>query len=325
MKTPTYKVTKLNECIRFFLEDSAARGQSDATIVSKRLLLILFKKWCETNDIEKPSDIDCEKLEGYRRYLYQYRKLKDGKPLSISTQVQRLIAVTTFLKRMYYFKIIKSNFFEYFKLPRLPQRLPMNIPDGDELEVVLNQTSTNISLGLRDRAIIEVHNATGIRRCELTNLDIRDVDFKYQLLNIRKGKGNNDRCVPIAKRALEWIFKYMKKLRPKLSTFETGNALFINQLGKRINNRKLTDLVGKYMRRSGLRDKGSCHLFRHASATNMLRAGANIRYVQEFLGHKHISSTQRYTHIAINDLSKVYKETHPAAKGERDDTNEKDE
>jgi integrase/recombinase XerD len=234
--------------------------------------------------------------------------------LSLSTQVQRLIAVTTFLKRLYYFKVINSNFFEYFELPRVPRRLPIDVPDGNELEVVLNQALVNGILGLRDRAILEVYNATGIRRSELAHLDVRDIDFKYQLLNIRKGKGNNDRRVPIAPRALDWLTRYVKELRPELTTFESGNALFVNQSGKRLNNNKLTDLVGSYIRRSGLRDKGACHLFRHATATNMLRGGADIRYVQEMLGHKHITSTQLYTHVAIGDLTKVYKETHPAAK-----------
>lgn len=315
MKVQIDTTSNLEECIAFFLDDSRARGQSDATIHSKRLLLAQFKDWCVTQGVHRPSDLDIEELEGYRRHLYQYRKPCNGEPLSLSTQVQRLIAVTTFLKRLYYFRVIHSNFFEYFELPRIPRRLPMDVPDGDELEIVLKQTLVKGRMGLRDRAILEVYNATGIRRSELANLDVRDVDFKYQLLNIRKGKGNRDRRVPIAQRALDWLAKYLKEFRPQLATLESGNALFINQSGKRLSNHKLTDLVGGYIRRSGVRDKGACHVFRHASATNMLRGGADIRYVQEMLGHQHISSTQLYTHVAIGDLSRVYKETHPAAKG----------
>jgi len=251
--------------------------------------------------------------------LYHYRKAQGGTPLSLSTQVQRLIAVTTFLKRLYYFNVIKSNFLEYFKLPRLPRRLPMDVPDGDELEVVMTQALTGGQLMIRNRALLEVYNATGIRRCELTELDIGDIDFKYRLLNIRKGKGDHDRRVPIAPRALDWVSRYLKELRPKHSTFESSNALFISRNGKRLNKNKVTELVGKYIRRSGVRDKGSCHIFRHATATNMLRGGANIRHVQEMLGHQHITSTQIYTHVTVDELSETYMKTHPAAKNIEDE------
>lgn len=134
------------------------------------------------------------------------------------------------------------------------------------------------------------------------------------MLNIRKGKGNHDRRVPIASRTLHWVSRYLKELRPNHSTFESGNALFISRNGKRLNKNKVTELVGKYIRRSGVRDKGSCHLFRHATATNMLRGGANIRHVQEMLGHQHITSTQIYTHVTVDELSETYIKTHPAAK-----------
>ncbi len=314
MKPLITKQSNFADCITFFLEDSLARGQSDATVNSKRLLLAQFEKWCITEGLLNPAQIDTEYLEGYRRYLYHYRKVQGGVPLSLSTQVQRLIAVTTFLKRLYYFNIIQSNFFEYFKLPRLPRRLPMNVPDGDELEIVMTQALTGGQLMIRNRALLEVYNATGIRRCELTDLDIGDIDFKYRLLNIRKGKGDHDRRVPIAPRALDWISRYLKELRPKHSTFESGHALFISRNGKRLNKNKVTELVGKYIRRSGVREKGSCHLFRHATATNMLRGGANIRHVQEMLGHQHITSTQIYTHVSVDELSETYMKTHPAAK-----------
>lgn len=266
MKVPITNKSNFSECIALFLNDSLARGQSDATANSKRLLLAQFETWCLSERVVLPAKINTEYLEGYRRYLYHYSKAQDGTHLSLSTQVQRLIAATTFLKRLYYFNVIKSNFFEYFKLPRLPRRLPMNIPDGDELEIVMSQALTGGQLMLRNRAILEVYNATGIRRCELTDLDI---GVKYHLLNIRKGKGDNDRRVPLADRAIYWINRYLKELRPQHSTFESGNALFISRNGKCLNKNKVTELIGKYVRRSGVREKGSCHLFRHATATNM--------------------------------------------------------
>lgn len=135
-----------------------------------------------------------------------------------------------------------------------------------------------------------------------------------QEITIRKGKGSLDRKVPIAPRALDWLQRYIEDLRPELLTLESGTAVFLGQTGRRIQNSALTDLVGEYVRRSGVGKEGACHLMRHASATHMLKHGADIRYVQELLGHQDIKSTQIYTHVTISDLKAVYRRTHPAAK-----------
>ncbi|MCG0477193.1 tyrosine-type recombinase/integrase [Pseudomonas aeruginosa] len=170
-------------------------------------------------------------------------------------------------------------------------------------------------MGLRDRAILEVYYATGIRRAELAGLDIRDVDFKHQIVTVRKGKGSQDRRIPIAQRALDSVERYLSELRSKLATVASGEALFLGETGKRIQSSKLTELVGRCIRRSGIGKSGSCHALRHATATHMLRHGADIRYVQEMLGHLCIESTQIYTHVTITDLQGVYSRTHPAARG----------
>ena len=152
-----------------------------------------------------------------------------------------------------------------------------------------------------------------MRRSELAELNIRDVNFKHEMVIIRKGKGSRDRCVPIATRALDALSAYLKQLRPKLATFESGEALFLNANGHRIKSKKLTEMLGQYISRSGVHASGACHVLRHAAATHMLRNGADIRYVQELLGHADISSTQIYAQDTMNDLNRVYKETHPAA------------
>ncbi|PJF38078.1 MAG: hypothetical protein CUN55_18835 [Phototrophicales bacterium] len=128
-----------------------------------------------------------------------------------------------------------------------------------------------------------------------------------------KGKGGRDRRVPVAKSALDELKKYIKNLRPKLATFESGDALFLNINGQRIKVKKLTETIGRYVSRAGTYAEGSCHVLRHAAATHMLRNGADIRYVQELLGHADTSSTQIYAQVTMNDLNRVYKETHPAA------------
>ncbi len=305
---------ELGQCAEFYYEDCLALGQSNATLKSKRVLLERFIEWAATQGVHTLQEVDMLLLEEYRRYLNRYRK-HNGEALDISTQCTRLMAVTKFISIMDYYDQVDGTFARKFRLPRIPRRLPKDIPTVDEIECVLEQSLIMGRLGLRNRAIIEVFYATGIRRIELVNINIRDIDFKRQLLTVREGKNKNDRNVPIAKRALCWVERYLKGLRPRLANLSSGEALFLTEAGNRMNPHKVTDMVTKCVNRSGIDKKGACHILRHATATEMLRHGADIREVQEMLGHSDISSTQIYAHVTINDLNRVYYETHPAAKG----------
>lgn len=316
MTNETYP-TSLSACVSFYIEDCLARGQSDATANTKTALLQMFVKWSEHQGISEVTQVDLALLERYRIYLHRYRKHQDNAPLELSTQRMRLMAVTGLLKRLYYYGIVLSDDYAKFPLPKVHRQIPKQIPDEDEIDPILHQTLTKGRMGLRDRAILEVYYATGIRRAELAGLDIRDVDFKHQMVTVRKGKGGDDRRVPIAQRALDWVEKYLNELRGRLVTMASGEALFLGETGKRIQESRLTTLVGGYIRRSGIGKSGSCHALRHATATHMLRHGADIRYVQEMLGHQCIESTQIYTHVTVTDLQGVYSRTHPAAQGAR--------
>lgn len=303
---------ELGECAEFYFEDCMALGESNATLHSKRVLLARFIEWAAIQGYYNVQELDMLALEEYRRYLHKYRK-RDGGPLDISTQCARLMAVTKFLKIMDYYDVIDDTFAKKFRLPRIPRRLPKDIPSVEEIQCVLNQSLVMGRLGLRNGAILEVFYATGIRRIELRNINLRDVDFSRQVLTVREGKNKNDRNVPIAKRALDSVQRYLKEMRPSLASLSSGEALFLTQGGQRMKPHKITDMVTKCVNRSGIDKKGACHMLRHATATEMLRNGADIRQVQEMLGHSDISSTQIYAHVTINDLNKVYYETHPAA------------
>jgi len=309
---PTLPLEELGHCAEFYFEDCAALGESTDTLKSKRVLLGYFVEWARGKSIEHLMGINLLVLEEYRRYLHSYRK-RSGKPLDISTQYARLIAVTKFLKVMDYYGAIDGAFAKKFRLPRIPRRLPKDIPTVEDIERVLTQSLIMGRLGLRNRAIIEVFFATGIRRIELVNINIRDLDFQRQILTVREGKHKNDRNVPIAKRALDWVEKYIGEQRPKLASMASGEALFLTEAGNRVKPHKVTDMVAKCVSRSGIDKGGACHILRHATGTEMLRGGADIRVVQEMLGHSNIGSTQIYAHVTINDLNRVYYEAHPAA------------
>jgi integrase/recombinase XerD len=167
---------------------------------------------------------------------------------------------------------------------------------------------------VRDRAIVETLYSTGMRRGELSGLDLYDVDFDRGWVTIRQGKGAKDRVVPIGSRALAWIRKYLDEIRPELVLRADEPVLFLSTTGERIPATSLTLLVRRLFVAAGVTKKGSCHLFRHAMATLMLERGADIRYIQEILGHSTLETTQAYTKVSIQKLKEIHEATHPGAR-----------
>ena len=165
--------------------------------------------------------------------------------------------------------------------------------------------------------ILETFFATGIRRTELANLDIDDVDLDEQQVRVRKGKGDRERIVPISYRGCEWIAFYLSKVRPRISFIASGSALFLANNGKRFKPNKLSDMVSRYVMLADIKRSGSCYLFRHSTATTMLDNGADLRHVQEMLGHADISTTQIYTHVSRSKLAEVYGKSLPSALSEQ--------
>ena len=171
-------------------------------------------------------------------------------------------------------------------------------------------------LGLRDRAMLELLYATGVRRGELVKLALFDLDLERQALMVREGKGLKDRMIPTGERAVLWCERYLQEARPELAREPDNGVLFLTVTGLSIYDQNLSRLVSSYVRDSGIGKPGSCHLFRHTMATLMLEGGADIRYVQQMLGHANIASTQIYTRVSLRKLRAVHAATHPGAANE---------
>jgi integrase/recombinase XerD len=182
------------------------------------------------------------------------------------------------------------------------------------MEQVLSQPDVDSDLGVRDRAILETFYSTGIRRMELTNLSIYDLDVGRGTLIVRQGKGKKDRVVPIGERALDWIDRYITDVRPTLVVDPNEPTLFLTAYGEPISNDSLSAWVTRYVDAAAIGKKGSCHLFRHTMATLMLEAGADVRFIQEMLGHQKLDTTQLYTQVSIRELKRIHELTHPSAK-----------
>lgn len=181
-----------------------------------------------------------------------------------------------------------------------------------EAEQILCGPDIRTPLGIRDRAILELFYSAGIRRSELTRLEVVDINFDRGVVHIHEGKGQKDRVVPIGTRALTWVNRYLTEVRPEYVFGKDARVLFLGYDGMPLDPGYLGQHVRGYVERSGVDKRGSCHLFRHTMATLMLENGADVRYIQAILGHSNLTATQRYTQVSIAKLKAVHEATHPA-------------
>ncbi len=237
-----------------------------------------------------------------RRYLAKIRE-KDHKPRTIARKLSSMRSLMKFLTREGY---IKNNPSSLLTTPKLDKKLPEFLTE-DEAVKLLEAPDLKSEFGLRDRAILETLYSTGVRVSELVGLDVERVDF---IANVAKvfGKGKKERLVPIGDKALFAIRQYLEKRK-----HQAAKPLFLNKNGTRISTRSICNITEKYIRKTGTRESISPHALRHSFATHLLNRGADLRCVQELLGHVNLSTTQIYTHMTTEKLRSVYEKAHPRA------------
>jgi integrase/recombinase XerD len=304
--------SSLAAAITAHLESLTASGYATATVTARRVHLTRFTQWGEPRGLLALGDITPGVLEAYRAHLAAWRTA-DGHALAWSTHAQHLSALKLLCAWATRTRRLAVNPAAELTLPRSPKRLPRAVLSESEVERVLAIPDVTTPLGLRDRAILELLYSTGLRRRECTTLDLPDVDPARQVVFVREGKGRKDRLVPIGERALAWLTRYLETVRPRLVRGRDPTALFVSGRGTRITPHRLTDRLHRYVQAAGVGKPGSVHIFRHTMATLMHDGGADIRDLQEMLGHAQLSTTQLYTHVAITRLQAVHAKTHPAA------------
>ena len=238
---------------------------------------------------------------------------RNGDPLTTRTQRTAVQPIQVWFRWMAQQNLILANPAADLELPRLEKRLPRYILSVDEVEQVLALPDLSTPAGIRDRALMEVLWSTGIRRSEAAGLEVFSMDANRRTLTIVQGKGKQDRVVPVGERALWWVQRYLEHVRPQLLVNPHCKALFIALDGvEGLGPNGITNTVSHWMKASGLVAHGSCHLFRHAMATQMLENGADLRWIQAMLGHRSVESTQIYTQVSVRALQAVHATTHPA-------------
>lgn len=294
-----------------YLEWQRERNGTEQGLRNREHQLTQFLLWCEERGADRPEVISLRALEHYQRHLYLARKAS-GEPLSVVTQYNRLATLKSLFGWMTRRHYISANPAADLEMPKLGVKLPKDVLIHQEAEQLLAWPDVNTFRGLRDRAMLEVLYSTGMRRMELAGLTVSSINHDNGTVMIRQGKGRKDRLIPIGERARLWVRHYLEASRPELADFPENDVLFLARDGQGFSPEGLSDHVGRIIRDSGLRERGSCHLLRHTMATQMLEHGAELRWIQAMLGHADISTTQIYTRVSIRALREIHRATHPA-------------
>lgn len=286
------------------IQDSQGSGQSNSWSQQDGGVMTAAETKTETSLEQLIYSIDANGIRKYMAYLGQQEYSK-------STSARKLATLRSFYKFLVKRNYVTSNPVVSIKTPKQEKKLPKFL-EYEEVRRLLNTPPTSTWLGARDRAIMEVLYSTGMRVSELVGLNMEDVDFLGEVIHIR-GKGKKERISPIGSSALQAIQHYIEFRNKRMSNDSgfDGKVLFANKHGQRLSTRSVRRKMDKYLKEAGLDPEISPHTLRHSFATHMLNNGADLRSVQELLGHQSLSTTQVYTHVTTSKMKEVYDESHP--------------
>jgi integrase/recombinase XerD len=284
---------------------SLEKGFSNNTVFSYENDLKRYLGFLGSRKIETVDRITSLTIQDYAELL-----AKLG--LSNATVSHNFSAIRGFHKFLIEEGETKTNPTELLETPRLKRKLP-EILSVEEVSNLMNAPDVETPMGIRDRAILESLYGCGLRVSEAIELRIENVFITDEILRVF-GKGNKERIIPIGKEAIHWIKLYLARVRPTQSHgIVSRNQLFLNRFGKRFSRMGMWKLIQKYVRKANITRRVYPHIFRHSFATHLLENGADLRAVQEMLGHVDISTTQIYTHLSSQYIRQIYKEYHPRA------------
>ncbi len=296
---------------RFLAHLEAERNYSGHTVRSYRVDLEQFMDFVE----EKGVELHPGNREGSARTDYlvlrEYLGSLHGR-YQRSTVARKISAVRSFFAFLEKRGMLDHNPAEGVSTPKQGVHIPAHLPVDDMFRLLEGPDALNV-LGLRDLAIMETLYSSGLRVSELAGLDLSDLDFDGRLVRVT-GKGGRERVVPIGRTALDVLRRYLTRtseIRSKVWGGADRGALFLNHRGGRLTTRSISRIIKKYAARCGLPGEVSPHALRHTFATHMLDGGADLRSVQELLGHASLSTTQKYTHVSLDRLMAVYDKAHP--------------
>ncbi len=281
---------------------SIEKGLSNNSLLSYENDLNRYLKFLQTQKVESLEKI---KPEHISRLIWQLRQ-KNLKANSISRNLSAIRGFHKFLVKQDFSTADPTLVLES---PKIGRKLPL-VLSYPEVNKILEQPEVLTFLGLRDKAILEVMYACGLRISELIGLSVNDIFLKDGFIRVF-GKGSKERVVPIGSEAVHWLKRYLVKSRPNLAKQFSQNILFLNNRGKKLSRMGVWKILKFYVNKAGIKKRVYPHTLRHCFATHLLEGGADLKAVQEMLGHADISTTEIYTHLDTSYLKQVHKEAHP--------------
>ncbi|MFZ5807069.1 MAG: site-specific tyrosine recombinase [Verrucomicrobiota bacterium] len=291
----------IEECVGYL---AVEKGHAVNTQLLMRSILERFAGWTE----KKKFTLHKIKPETLSDYLQEQRKQRK---LSAASMKLEIIALRTFFRYLQQKKHLEKDVSEHLDLPRLFRYLPETLNE-EEVEAILKIEFPKTPLGLRDRAMLEVLYASGVRVSELAKLRLETLNLDEWTLRVT-GKGNKERLVLIGSKAAAALRDYLEKGRPALVKTRTGGEVFLGKHGRNLTSLRIWQIVKQMVRQSGIKKNVYPHLLRHSFATHLLSRGADLRVIQELLGHANISTTEIYTHVDASRLRAVHRQFHPRA------------
>jgi integrase/recombinase XerD len=299
-----------------FDQYSEIRNLSSRTAGTQRSALRQFAIFLVEIHVTDIQSVTRDRLLNFQRWFY-YRPTPRGGTRTIASQNRVLSVIKSFFHFLKVEGYVGKDPSEELEYGREPQRLPRNILTPEEARKIIETPDTSTYLGYRDRTILEIFYATGIRKNELMNLTLQDVNLEEELLRINCGKGAKDRMVPLSRMACAFLENYIKVVRAELLGKRGSDRLILSMRGRAMSKNALGALVEKYACRAGVRKHVTCHLWRHTCATHLLKNKANLRHVQEILGHRSLATTERYLSLTITDLKAAHQKCHPRERDHR--------
>jgi integrase/recombinase XerD len=278
------------------------RGLSTNYQLSTQRSLTDFGKWCDRQQVRGVQEVTID-------HITAYLGARKAEGLAASSIKLIVVALKIFFRYLLARKLVRRDPTETMSLPRIERYLPETLNEL-QVEQLLDGVNTSAPLGLRDRAMIELLYASGLRISELAGARLENFSAEERTLRI-VGKGNKMRIVPVGREACEALAAYLSTERPKLVSRRSGNEIFLSSRGTKLTTVRIWQIVKKLAKRSGLETNIYPHLLRHSFATHLLGNGADLRIIQEMLGHADISTTQVYTHVDQQRLKAVHRKFHP--------------
>ncbi len=302
---------KIKEIIPIYLDWLRAVSRSNYTIRNTKYCLRDFARFLGEEDAPLLENLTREILYEYQQNL-SFRLTNKGKLLSVRSQSQLLGIVKAFTRYLKEQDYILNDPGESITLPKKPKHLPKVILNKAEIMQLMSAPNMQTNQGYRNRIVLEILYDTAIRRSELSDMTLSDLDLGTGFIHVR-GKGDKDRVVPLSKRVCTIVESYLHFVRPEfLPTYgkDTG-YLILNRWGGKMDPNSIWAIVKRCTHLAGIKKTVSTHTFRHTCATHMLKNGAPVRHIQEMLGHESLESTQLYTRVTINDLKAIHTKYHP--------------